>query len=153
MFYSVNRWSPSLIKENARTPKYYFTDNGMRNAVILPQSNDDGKLLENAVFLNLKRHSDSFRKITYFADKQECDFVIQRDEYIEMLIQVSWSISDPETFNREIKGLRAASMATKCTNCFIVTFDEERTIEAEGLTISVVPAWKWLRENPFKPTN
>ena len=153
MFYSVNRWSPSLIKENARTPKYYFTDNGMRNAVILPQSNDDGKLLENAVFLNLKRHSDSFRKITYFADKQECDFVIQRDEYIEMLIQVSWTISDPETFNREIKGLRAASMATKCTNCFIVTFDEERTIEAEGLTISVVPAWKWLRENPFKPTN
>lgn len=80
MFFRVNRWSASLVKETSRLPKYYFIDNGMRNAVILPQSGDDGKLLENAVFLHLRRFLDPMRKITYFAEDYECDFIIQRDE-------------------------------------------------------------------------
>ncbi len=150
MFYSVSRWSPSLIKENIRTPKYYFIDNGMRNAIILPQSDDNGKLLENAVFLNLKRHGGLFRKITYFADKNECDFVIQREESIEMLVQVCWELSDADTLNREINGLRSAVVATKCRNCLIVTFNEDEAIETEDFQITVVPAWKWLKENPYE---
>lgn len=58
MFFKVNRRSASMIKEASRLPKYYFIDNGMRNAVVLPQSDDDGKLLENIVFLHLRRHLD-----------------------------------------------------------------------------------------------
>jgi predicted AAA+ superfamily ATPase len=26
----------------------------------------------------------------------------------------------------------------------IITYDEERLIETEGITIEVIPAWKWL---------
>ena len=149
MFFRVNRWSASLVKETSRLPKYYFIDNGMRNAVILPQSGDDGKLLENAVFLHLRRFLDPMRKITYFAEDYECDFIIQRDENIEMLVQVCWTLGDEQTFSRELRGLKTASDITGCKNCTIITFDEERELEYEGLTIKILAAWKWLLDNPF----
>ena len=149
MFFRVNRWSKSLINEMNRLPKYYFIDNGMRNALILPQSNDDGKLLENAVFLHLRRFIDSTFKISYYSENVECDFVIQQDENIYLLIQVSWTLSSPDTLERELRGLKAASDATGCSNCVIITFDEEDMVRHEGLEVRIVPAWKWLGSNPF----
>lgn len=149
MFFKVNCWSPSLIKESGRMPKYYFIDNGMRGAVILPQSNDDGKMLENAVYLHLRRHIDVMRKITYYAEDYECDFVIQQDDYIEALVQVCWTLEDASSRQRELRGLKAASDATGCRNCMIVTFDEEDEIIHEGLPVKICPAWKWLLSNPF----
>lgn len=149
MFFRVNRWSASFVKETSRLPKYYFIDNGMRNAVILPQSGDDDKLLENAVFLHLRRFLDPMRKISYFSEDYECDFVVQRDENIEMLIQVCWTLMDAQTFSRELRGLKAASVITGCKNCTIITFDEEMESDYEGLTIKIIPAWKWLLNNPF----
>lgn len=149
MFYKVSRWSPSLVKESSRLPKYYFTDNGMRNAVILPQSDDDGKLLENAVFMQLRRHVNPMQKVTYFDEGCECDFVVQTEERIDRLIQVCWTLSEPDTLRRELRGLEAASRVTGCTDCTIVTFDEEADMEHQGLTVKAVPAWKWLMDNPF----
>lgn len=149
MFFKVNRWSESIIKENTRLPKYYFIDNGMRNAVIMPQSDDDGKMLENAVFLHLRRYLEPFKKITYFNDDVECDFVIQHDEHIEKLIQACWTLSDDNTLQREIRGLRTASNVTGCKDCTIITFDESDEIDADDLNIKVVPMWKWLLSSPL----
>lgn len=149
MFFRVPRWSRSLVNENQRLPKYYFIDNGMRNSLLLPQSDDDGKLLENAVFLHLRRYADPSVKICYFSEGRECDFVVQQEEEILMLVQVCWTLSDSETRMRELRGMEAAAAATGCSNCLIVTFDEEETIRHEGIDIRVVPAWKWLRGNPF----
>lgn len=144
MFFKVNRWSHSIIKENTRLPKYYFIDNGMRNAVIMPQSEDLGNLLENAVFLALRRRSKPEEKITYFNEGAECDFVLQSEDEISQLIQVSWTLDGKETLNRELRGLKVASDATGCRTCKIVTFDESDTIQFEGLEIQVVPLWKFL---------
>lgn len=153
MFFRLNCWSASLIKESSRLPKYYCIDNGMRNAIILPQSDDDGKLLENAVFLHLRRHLSPMQKITYFNEDVECDFVVQCEEHIEQLIQVCWSIAEPSTRSRELRGLKTAADVTGCRNCIIVTLDEEESIEADGLDIEVVPAWKWLNSNPYADSN
>lgn len=150
MFYRANRWSLSLLKESSRLPKYYFIDNGMRDAVVMPQSDDNGKLLENAVFLHLRRHIDSMQKITFFSELCECDFVVQREDHIEVLIQVCWTLSDVETRNREFRGLKTASNVTQCSNCLIITFDEEDELEYEGVAVKVMPAWKWLLNKPFK---
>lgn len=144
MFFKVNRWSASMINENNRQPKYYFIDNGMRNAVVMPQSDDDGKLLENAVYLHLRRTLDPSKKITYFNEEVECDFVVQQDEHIEQLIQVCWTLNDDKTIQREIRGLKVASKITNCRNCTIVTFDESDEILHEDLNVRVIPIWKWL---------
>lgn len=149
MFYKVNKWSKSFINESSRLPKYYFIDNGMRNSLLMPQSDDDGKLLENAVYMHLRRHLDPMRKITYFSEDAECDFVVQHDEHIESLIQVCWTISDAETLNRELRGISMASKSTDCTNCMIITLDDEMDVSIDDVTVNVVPAWKWLLDTPF----
>ncbi|MDE6792264.1 MAG: ATP-binding protein [Muribaculaceae bacterium] len=144
MFLRVNKWSPSMITEASSQPKYYFIDNGMRNSVVMPYSDDDGKLLENIVFLHLRRYLDPSMKITYFNEKVECDFVVQHDEKIEQLIQVCWDTSSPDTRERELRGIYAAHIATNCKTCLIITFEEEDEVIYNDLTVKIVPAWKWL---------
>lgn len=144
MFFKVNRWSRSMISENARLPKYYFIDNGMRNAVVMPQSEDRGSMLENAVYIQLRRNLSPMQKITYFNEVVECDFVVQTDEEIQELIQVSWTLQEKDTLERELRGIKAASEATGCKNCKIITFEEADSIIYEGLGIEIVPGWRWL---------
>jgi predicted AAA+ superfamily ATPase len=60
------------------------------------------------------------------------------------LIQVSYSISDPETAKREIKGLRDAMKELKITNSWIITYDESNEIIVDEGIIQVIPAWQWL---------
>lgn len=67
-----------------------------------------------------------------------------------MLVQVCRMLGDEQTFSRELRGLKIASDITGCKNCAIITFDEERELEYEGLTIKILPAWKWLLDNPFR---
>ncbi len=145
MFLRIPNFSRSLQKAENSQPKYYCIDNGLRDAVLLPQSDDDGKKLENTVFLQLYRNRTPIDQIFYYQGKGECDFAVQRGIDIVQLIQVTWSMGDEETRKREIRGLLEASQATGCKKLLIVTYDDEENIAtADGEVISVVPAWKWL---------
>lgn len=144
LFFQVPKYDRSIVKENNSLNKYYCIDNGMRNAVLLPQSGDDGKLLENTVFLNLRRNRKPSDRIFYYQGIRECDFVLQQDEDIIELIQVTWDMTDKDTRQREIEGILEASRETHCTNLTIITNDEENEMTQEGLTIKIIPAWKWL---------
>ncbi|MBD5179253.1 MAG: ATP-binding protein [Bacteroidales bacterium] len=145
MFLRVPNYSKSLQKIESSQPKYYCIDNGLRDAVLLPQSEDDGKKLENTVFLQLYRKRTPVDQIFYYRGETECDFVVQRGATIDRLIQVTWNMSDEETRAREIKGIVEAAKATGCRNLFIITADCSEEIEIEGgLLIHVVPAWRWL---------
>ena len=144
MFIRISKFTKSLVKEQRNAFKYYFIDNGMRQAVLLPQSHDNGKLLENNVLLHLCRNCGMLDKITYYQGNKECDFVIQQADHIKQLIQVTWTMDDKETRDREINGILEASKATDCNNMLIITHNEEETITIEDKTISVIPAWKWM---------
>lgn len=144
LFSRISKYTKSIIKEQQSLDKYYCVDNGIRNAVLLPQRNDEGKLLENNVFLHLNRNRQPYEKITYFKENCECDFVVQHDDLVTQLIQVTWTMADPATKEREINGLLEAAKVTGCANLTIVTFDEESTITTDGYTIHSVPAWKWM---------
>ena len=143
LFFRVPKYDKSIVKETGSLPKYYCVDNGIRNAVLLPQSDDNGKLLENTVFLTLRRNLQPADKIFYYQGNKECDFVIQQNEQITSLIQVTWDMTNEETRKREIEGLLEASQATGCTSLFILTNDEEREITESGRLIKVMPVWKW----------
>ena len=145
MFFRIANYSKSLQKVESSQPKYYCIDNGMRNAVLLPQSDDDGKKLENTVFLQLYRHRTPADQIFYYQGKGECDFVVQRGSEIDRLIQVTWDMSDMNTRQREINGIIEAAEVTGCKNLSIITADTSDEIRlSNGLTIRVIPAWQWL---------
>ena len=85
----IGGFSRNLRKEVTKTSRYYFFDNGVRNAIInnfnpIEQRNDIGMLWEN--FLVMERikkqhyyqiHSNNYFWRTY--DQKEVDFVEERD--------------------------------------------------------------------------
>ncbi len=145
MFMRVPNYSKSLQKVESSRPKYYCIDNGLRDAVLLPQNEDEGKKLENTVFLQLYRTRTPLETIYYYQERGECDFVLQSGTQVSKLIQVTWQMEDPETRKREINGLLEASAATGCQNLTIITaFKEEDILLEDGRHIQVLPAWKWL---------
>ena len=144
MFIRISRYDRSLIKEQKSLDKYYCIDNGLRGAVLMPQSNDNGKGLENVVLLQLNRIKQPSDKITYYQGEKECDFVLQRNESVIQLFQVTWDMTDENTREREVNGILEASQITGCDKLFIITKEEECLIEVEGKQIQVLPAWKWL---------
>lgn len=147
MFIRISKYDRSLVKEQKSLDKYYCIDNGIRGAVLMPQSHDNGKNLENTVFMQLNRSKLPSDKISYYQGDSECDFVLQRNDNVAQLIQVTWDMSDESTREREINGIWEASTATGCNNLLIITKDEETVITREGKLINVVPAWKWLLQN------
>ena len=144
MFIRISRYDRSLIKVQKSLDKYYCIDNGLRGAVLMPQSNDNGKSLENIVLLQLNRTKQPSDKITYYQGDKECDFVLQRNENVIQLIQVTWDMTDENTRTREVNGILEASQVTGCNKLFILTKEEENLIEIEGKQIHVLPVWKWL---------
>ena len=126
----------SSFTEREVKKKYYFIDQGILSLFITDQ---DSKLLENIVFLQLyRRYKD---QIHYYKRKQEVDFYIPEEQ---MLIQVCFSLSDIETKQRELTALSAAMKELKIQQALIITYDEEEGIELKNSQISVIPAWKWL---------
>ena len=147
MFIRISKYDRSLVKEQKSLDKYYCIDNGIRGAVLMPQSHDNGKNLENTVFMQLNRSKLPSDKISYYQGDSECDFVLQRNDSVAQLIQVTWDMSDESTREREINGIWEASTTTGCNNLLIITKDEETVITREGKLNNVVPAWKWLLQN------
>ena len=144
LFVRYPKYSRSLVKENQSLRKYYVIDTGMRQAVLMPQSEDKGKLLENIVALELFRRRGADRKMFYWQDGRECDFVVQREEHVEELIQVTWDIEDEDTRKREIGGIKEAAKGTNCNKLTIVTREQKETIEEDGFKIEVVGVEGWL---------
>ena len=151
LLFKVQKFDKSLVKENNSLPKYYCIDAGLRQNLLKPTSEDNGKLLENAVFLHLNRNLSDEGKICYHTNdgrgerKTECDFVVQEGDEVTSLVQACWSL-DETTRGREIEGILNASKETGCKDMTIVTSDQGYSISEDGNTIKVVPAWRWLLE-------
>lgn len=144
LIFGIRSYSRSLTKSASSQPKYYCIDNGLRDAVLLPGSDDNGKKLENTVFLQLYYSRTPVDTIYYYKGRGECDFVVQRGSEVAVLIQVCWALDDIETRQREIEGLLEAAQATHCDNLLIVTADTEDAVVVNGRTVRVIPAWRWL---------
>jgi len=141
LLFEVRKYDASLKKQYVSEKKIYAVDNGLRNAVSFSISEDRGRMLENAVYMELRRKG---KEIFFFKEKNECDFVIRQGIKIVEAIQVCESISDMETKDREVAGLLEAMEKLHLSSGIIVTRHEEETLTIEGKKISVVPAWKWF---------
>jgi hypothetical protein len=139
----VNPFYPSYRKQVNAPKKVYIADNAFFDKIGFHISNKEGALLENMVFLNLRR---IHRNIFYYktSNNLEVDFMVYDEITNAHLIQVSWSISDPRAKEREIRALVKASEETTIANCWILTHSETETIEVDKLIIHVVPVYQWL---------
>ena len=137
-------YSRSVKSEVSQPGKYYVIDVGLRSAVIPLQSDDDGKRLENTVYLQLLRQKAHNEELSYFNGVGECDFVLSEGDVVRRLLQVTWEMSDPQTRQREFSGLIEAAKATGCDDLTIVTRDEEGEEVHEGFAVKIVPVCRFL---------
>ena len=123
------------LTEKELQKKYYFVDNGLLNLFLM---NSESSLMENMVAVELCRRYGKDNVYYLNADK-EIDFIVPEEK---LAIQVSYSIKDPMTREREVPPLVKYAQKRQDWKCLLITYDEE-SIE-EG--ISVVPVWRWLLE-------
>ncbi len=131
-------WSAKSIVANPR--KVYAIDNGLVNANTLSFSADRGRMLENAVYQQLRRQG---RDLYYFRENRECDFVVFEHKKCLQLIQVC-ELLDQDNFKREVEGLQEAMKFFKMTEGYILTLDQKDSLEMEGLHIRVMPVFEFF---------
>jgi predicted AAA+ superfamily ATPase len=140
LFFTVPRFSYSL-KQQAKNPKkIYGIDTGLLAILSMSFSKDQGRLLENLVFIHFKRLG---KEIFYYRQKGECDFIIASSRKIEMAVQVCYDLN-ADNLTREINGLTEALNELGLSDGFIFTFDQKDELEKDGKIIRVIPVWEWM---------
>lgn len=124
------------LADKEANKKYYFIDNGLLNLFLIDPVTS---LLENQVAIRL--HQLYGDKVFFYNKNIEVDFVIYDEG---LAYQVSYSLSDPETEKREVDALLKLNKVLPMRKMMIITKDEEKEICMDGITIEVIPVWKWL---------
>jgi len=140
----VNRYSEKIYTRESWPKKIYLADTGISRVVRF--STDTGRLMENAVFLELLRRTNIHPLMEiYFlrVNNREIDFVVKEGMKMS-LIQVCYEIEDLKRREREIKSLLKGSEGLKCNDLQIITWDYEGEEKFNGLSIKFIPLWKWL---------
>lgn len=138
--FMVFKFDYSLKKQIINDKKIYSIDTGLVNSVSFAFSPNSGRLLENMVFLELKRMG---KEIYYHQEKRECDFLIKEGREITHVLQVTESLSKINQ-DREIDGLTEAMTKYSLKNGLILTLDQEETLKVKGHKITILPVCKWL---------
>lgn len=107
LVFAVPIFTESLRHMQTTPKKIYAIDNGLILANTFNLSENLGKLLENQVYLDLRREG---KKIFYYrtSDGYEVDFITQDSQGKYEMIQVVWDTNDRETLERETRALRQA---------------------------------------------
>lgn len=132
----------SSVKVQARSPKkIYFIDNAIVNKIGFNATDNHGRLLENAVYVELARRGYD---LYYHSNGAECDFVVRDGGHVTQVMQVSISLNDEGTRRREVAGLLSAMKAYDLSEGTVVTLDEREDMEVDGRHVRVLPVWQWM---------
>jgi len=141
LFFTINKYAYSVKEQQIAAKKVFSVDTGMLNSVGFSFSKNIGNLMENLVFLHLRRQ---YQDVYYYKTKQnhEVDFFVPSQQ---LAIQVSQDLSDEETMLRELRSLVELSEEKKEQHRFqIVTLADKETITTEGTIVDVMPLYEWL---------
>lgn len=133
---------PNLTNEAGEregTRKHYFYDNGILNLFLYQP---ETKLLENLVALVLyQKYAD---RLFFYRRNIEVDFVIPD---VSTAIQVCYNLDTEATTEREIAALVSLNKFRRYNHNFIITMDAEQQLSVDGISIEMVPVWKWVLED------
>lgn len=136
LFYEAPRYNIRGRQLLTRQSKYYAVDLGMRYVLVPTQPSDIGHILENIVYLELRRRG--YEVFVGTAGSQEIDFVAMKDAQIEYY-QVAASTLDERTAQRE---LSAFKQVEDNYPKFLLTLDESfGTANYNGVQKVNIIAW------------
>lgn len=134
LIFTVPLYSESIRKVQSNPKKIYAIDNGMVNANTMRLIKNNGRALENAVFLDLRRRGD---KIYYYVTTEgyEVDFLSRTTKGELHLYQVAYEMKDEKTQTRETRALLAA--------------EKELGVKGTIITKDNYPAWALALDSRF----
>ncbi len=141
----VQFYDYSARKRTVNLKKIYCIDTGLITAVASQFSENKGRYLENAVYLELLRRG---KEVFYWKDGagREVDFLITQGGKPQQLIQVTASLENNKVKERELAPLTAAAQKFKIDDCLLLTDDQSAELSAGRFKVKVRPIWSWLLE-------
>lgn len=138
LYYPVEVMDVSVKEVLKSNKKYYIVDPGIRNYILPKQFYDLGFTIENIVYLELlrRRYNVNIGR----NGRTEVDFIAKRND-VYTYIQVTASLVDENTFNREIRPLQQIEDNYEK---IILTLDRYTLGNYEG--IKVINIVDWLLE-------
>ena len=137
LFFFVPKFNYSAKAQSVNPKKVYCIDTGMIQSVTLSSNADMGRMLENAVFIELRRRT---KNIWYYSESSfECDFLYGHDSVPENAVQVCYELTS-ENREREVRGLVETCRKFPGVKPLIVTFNQKDKISYDGMIIETIPA-------------
>ena len=133
----VKKFSYSLKTSELSIPKVYPVDAGFSR--LFSFTPDTGRLMELAVFLELKRRE---AEVYHYKNHKEVDFMITKRGQPVELIQVTYALDSGDVRPREVEALKSAGRKMGVENLTVITWDYRD--EKDG--IRFVPLWCFLTE-------
>jgi uncharacterized protein len=143
-FFTIPLYSESVRVQNVHYRKSYTVDVGLANAAVFSVSARRGLMLENAVFLQLKR--TPLQEIFYYKNTkgEEIDFLLCERGGVCGLIQVTENLDDRDNREGILASLWRAMEELGLSKASIVTKDTAETFTQDGRVIEAYSFWQWV---------
>lgn len=138
LLFQLENYAAKLV-DKAVSPKYYFMDTGILGLFLL---NPETAQLENLVAVELVRRY-GYKEVFYFESANtEVDFYIPQEN---LAVQVSYNPrTSEETMNRELRAFSRLRRFMPGGANILITNSEEGIVNADGISVQILPAWKWM---------
>lgn len=142
MLFEVKKFDYSLKKQNLNDRKYYSTDLGLANLYRVGNLQFRGDDLETIVYLELLRRG---YKVYYYktSSNQEIDFVLEYENKIVELIQVSKTLENKKTKKRELDVFSKTIEELKLPDVKCTVISEDKSAKIDD-NISMINILEWL---------
>ena len=140
VFYPAERFDVAGKQLLKTMPKYYIVDLGIRRHLLPRKHYDLGFSLENIIFFELLRRG--YKVYIGKVGSTEVDFVAKKNERVHY-VQVTASMTEESTFEREIRPLRSIDDNYRKT---ILTLDRLTIGDYEGIEVANAVDWLLARE-------
>jgi predicted AAA+ superfamily ATPase len=111
----------------------------------VPNLQTRGNDLETIVFLELLRRG---YKVYYYktSNDLECDFIVQKEQEIKKLIQVTSSLKDEKTRKRELQSFSKTKKELKLEemDSIVITEDNSSETTYDDTEIKIINLKEWL---------
>ena len=140
---TLSMFSYSVRKQIKNPRKIYAIDTGLLKIASIHFSENKGRFLENLVLVELRRRQ---KEVYYYKTEKglEVDFVVRDGAKLSEVIQVTQSLSNIKTKEREVKALVETLKELKKKEGVILTENDEDEFVVDKKVVKVVPIYKWL---------
>ncbi len=148
LFFTLDKFSHKHAERSRSAKKVYAIDTGLCRTVGFASMENMGPMMETLVAVELQRKKalEPAMEVYYWRDhhQREVDFVVKTGPEVSSLLQVTYCTDAMDLDPRETRALARASRELGCRDLTIITWDASGEVERDGLSVRLVPLWRWL---------